>query len=162
MDKQRENLLQEIGKYLSDVDKSANLTATVSNLESENVRLKRELENLPTEQTTYYDKADEEVEEKARMQDIRLEKKINKIFLAILAGLTVINAVLMLAMVNKDGVAGKMLAMNMNFPNYTTEEVISVIFPLMIILAVIFQIVVILGAIFIAKNIEIGERQKYR
>ncbi len=159
MNDNKKQLLDNINGLLDNMAKAEKLTASISQLEAENTKLQHELDVCPTKQTTYADEAREEIKEEAEYIDRKLDKKLNKVFIVLAAILTVINAVLLFAFVNKEAVAEKMQKLNMTFAgNYTMDEIIGVLFPFTLILALIFQAIATFTFVFIAKSVDIGDR----
>ena len=145
----REQLLNEIKTFSDNLEEKNRLSAEISRWNSQNAKLQEELANAPTEQTIYVEEAEEEVLDAAWEQDKKLNSKIDRVFIGLTVLLAVVNMAVVYFMADKEAVAGRTQMINMELlGNVTAEELVNM-FPFMLVLAVIFQIAAIIGAILI-------------
>ena len=154
----REQLLNEIKTFSDNLEEKNRLSAEISRWNSQNAKLQEELANAPTEQTAYVEEAEEEALDKAWEQDKKLNSKIDRVFIGLTVLLAVVNMAVVYFMADKEAVAGRTQMINMELlGNVTAEELVNM-FPFMLVLAVIFQIAAIVGAILIAANVIIRKK----
>lgn len=158
MENNREQLLKEISAYSEMLDEKKRLTAEITRLEAQNVKLKQELEAVPAKQSKYAEKAQSTVLDKAREQDKELNLKIDRFFMILTVLLGMINAAIVYFMADKSAVAGRTQMINMElFGDITAAELVDM-YPFLLVLAVVFQLGAVAVAVYISNNVIIRKR----